>query len=101
MRRWSLVRVRGASMAPTLADGDLLLLRHGLAGRPGDVAVVRLPGDRPTAVKRLVHRDGDAWWVERDNPRVGVDSWTLGVPVPAGAVVGIVRVRLWPWPSRV
>jgi len=97
---WSLVRVRGSSMSPTLADGDVLLVRGGGPGRVGDIAVVRLPGGRPRSVKRLARLDGDGWWVERDNPREGVDSWTLGVPVPGADVLGIARARVWPRPGR-
>jgi hypothetical protein len=95
---WSLVRVRGSSMSPTLSDGDLLLVRA-RPGRVGDIAVVRLPGGRPTSVKRLVRQDGDGWWVERDNPREGVDSWTLGVAVPDIDLLAIAEARVWPRPK--
>ena len=94
------MRVRGESMVPTLADGELLLVRAGKVGRAGDLAVVRLPGGRPLAVKRLARREGDGWWVERDNPREGVDSWTLGAAVHDVDVVAIVRARVWPRPRR-
>ena len=59
--------VSGRSMEPTLYDGDRLLVRYGARPRPGRLAVIRLP-DRPIAVKRLVSRLDDGWWVERDNP---------------------------------
>ena len=62
------------------------------------MAVVRLP-DGTLAVKRLERYDDDGWWVTRDNPREGVDSWTLGRPV--AEVLGVVRWRLWPRPGRV
>jgi signal peptidase I len=90
--------VRGRSMEPTLYDGDRLLVRHGGAPRVGDLVVVRLP-DGVVAVKRATFRDrsGDepGWWVERDNARVGVDSWTVGA-VPDSRVVAVVVSRLWP-----
>ncbi|MGV1007001.1 MAG: S24/S26 family peptidase [Dermatophilaceae bacterium] len=77
--------VAGRSMEPTLCDGDLLLVGWGMPVRPGRLALVRLPegpdGPRVLAVKRVTGRDpGDAtrWWVERDNPREGVDSWLVG-----------------------
>ena len=101
---WSVVVVRGRSMLPTLTDGDLLLVRGGSAARrrarTGRLAVVRLPGGRPVSVKRLGVRDAEGWWVERDNPREGVDSWQLGAPVPDAGVLGVVAARLWPPPFR-
>jgi hypothetical protein len=102
-RSWSLgglrlVRVRGRSMLPTLRDGDLLLVRLGAAAGVGRLAVVRLPDGRPVAVKRVVRREPGGWWVERDNPREGVDSWQVGV-VPDRDVVGRVLARVWP-PGR-
>jgi signal peptidase I len=98
MLRWRLLRVRGRSMTPTLPDGSLVLLRRSARPDPGDVVVVSLPGGRPDAVKRAVHRDAQGWWVERDNPREGVDSWTVGA-IPEGQVHGVVRWRLWPRPG--
>ena len=100
-RGWHLVRVRGRSMLPTLGDGDVLLVRGGAAARPGDVVVVTLPGDRPLAVKRLVGPDPDGsggWWVERDNPVEGVDSWAVGAVAP-DHLHGVARARLWPRPG--
>lgn len=95
--RWGLARVHGRSMQPTLGDGDRLLLDYRRAPRAGDIAVVRLPGG-VLAVKRLETLAGDGWWVSRDNPREGVDSWTLGAP--AEEVRAVAVVRLWPRPRR-
>jgi hypothetical protein len=86
-------------MEPTLYDGDRLLLAHGAGPRPGGLAVVRLP-DGVVAVKRTVRREPDGWWVERDNPAVGVDSWTVGA-LADDAVVARVLCRLWWWRRRV
>jgi Peptidase S24-like len=86
--------VSGRSMEPTLYDGDRLLVRYGAPPRPGRLAVVRLPG-RPVAVKRLVSRLDDGWWVERDNPLMGVDSGQVGT-IPDGDVLGCVVLRVWP-----
>ena len=94
--RWGLARVHGRSMQPTLRDGDRLLLDHRRTPKTGDVAVVRLP-DGVLAVKRLEMYD-DGWWVSRDNPDEGVDSWTLGAPVDA--VLAVAVVRLWPRSRR-
>ncbi len=88
------VRVVGRSMEPTLREGDQLLVRWGSPPRPGRLVVVRLP-DRPLSVKRAVRREPDGWWLERDNPREGVDSWGVGA-VPDGDVVGVVLLRYWP-----
>jgi len=85
--------VRGRSMEPTLLGGDRLLLLHGARPRPGRLAVVRMPD--VVAVKRVVRRDPDGWWVERDNPSMGVDSWTVGA-VKDEDVLALVVLRLWP-----
>jgi hypothetical protein len=85
-------------MLPTLRDGDRLLVRAGgAAPSPGRLVIVRLPGGRPEAVKRLTRREPDGWWVERDNPAEGVDSWLVGT-IPAADLVGVVQARLWPRP---
>lgn len=94
---WGFAVVRGRSMQPTLYDGDRLLLRHGAPPDPGDLVVVRLP-DGVVAVKRATRREPGGWWVERDNPDEGVDSWLVGA-VPDEDVLAVVRARLWP-PSR-
>jgi phage repressor protein C with HTH and peptisase S24 domain len=90
-------------MLPTLADGDRLLVRGGTAGparaREGRLAVVRLPGGRPLGVKRLLRAEPEGWWVERDNPAEGVDSWHVGA-IPDGDVVAVVVARVWPRPAR-
>ena len=81
-------------MQPTLYDGDRVLVRHGHPPRVGGLAVVRLP-DGVIAVKRVTCRESDGWWVERDNPAEGVDSWTVGA-LRDDAVLARVVVRLWP-----
>jgi phage repressor protein C with HTH and peptisase S24 domain len=86
-------------MQPTLRDGDRLLVRLDAAARVGVLVVVRLPGGRPEAVKRVVHREPGGWWVERDNPAEGVDSWLVGA-IADDDVLGVVRGRLWPRPRR-
>ena len=86
-------------MEPTLHDGDLLLVRVGRVPADGSLVVVRLPGRSGLSVKRLVRQDSDGWWVERDNPREGVDSWAVGA-VPVGDMVAHVVTRLWP-PRRI
>ncbi len=96
---WGMAVVHGRSMQPTLRDGDRLLVRHGATPRVGALVVVRLPG-RGLAVKRATMRQPGGWWVERDNPDEGVDSWQVGA-IPEADVVAVVRARLWPlWPLR-
>ena len=95
-RRLGMAVVRGRSMLPTLRDGDRLLVVHGATPRVGRLAVVRLP-DGVLAVKRLTRREPGGWWVERDNPDEGVDSWTVGAVPDAEVLAGVVA-RLWPAP---
>ncbi len=95
-------------MEPTLHEGDRLVVRYGVTPRAGRLAVVRLPdgpdGPRPLAVKRVVGAapgEPGAWWVERDNPVEGVDSWLVG-GIPQADVLGLVllRVPTPPWRRR-
>jgi hypothetical protein len=95
--RFGIAVVRGRSMEPTLRDGDRLLVAYGARPRVDRLAVVRLP-DRPVAVKRVTARVDDGWWVERDNPADGVDSWLVGA-VADDDVIACVLARLWPRPA--
>ncbi len=103
--------VSGRSMEPTLYDGYGLLLRFSASALPGRMAFFRIRY-RPVAVKRLVSRLDDGWWVERDNPAMGVDSGQVGT-IPDEDVLAGVVLRVWPlvrrgrrsgrpgaWPSR-
>jgi hypothetical protein len=94
VRRVGIAVVRGRSMEPSLHDGDRLLVVHGAPARTGGLAVVRLP-DGVVAVKRATRREPDGWWVERDSPTEGVDSWSVGA-IPDRDVVARVLARLWP-----
>ena len=103
MRRLGIALVHGRSMEPTLHEGDRLLVMYGAPPRRGKLAVVLLPDDssgaaRPLAVKRIWGPDpggSHGWWVERDNPREGVDSWTAGVgAIPTDGIRARVLVRL-------
>lgn len=101
MIRPGLARVVGASMEPTLHEGDLLLVLWGARVRVGSLAIVRLPRDRhgaprPVSVKRIAGTDPSdrsRWWIERDNPKVGVDSWMVG-SLPDEAVLARVLLRI-------
>ena len=102
-----MVRVTGASMEPTLHQGDLLLIRYGAPPLLGSIVVARLPRDRdgvprPVSVKRLTSRDPadpERWWVERDNPAAGADSWLFG-SIADDDVLARVVWRIWPRPGR-
>lgn len=98
--RVGLAVVRGRSMAPTYVDGDRLLVAYGVRPRVGRAHVIRLPdgadGRRPVAVKRITRAVDDGWWVERDNPAEGVDSWLVG-GIPTADVLGVVLLRLPRW----
>ena len=95
MRRYGIVVVRGRSMEPTLQDGDRFVVEYDRLPRAGDLVVVRLP-ERPLAVKRATRREPEGWWVERDNPAEGVDSWAVGA-VADQDVVAVLRWRIWPF----
>ena len=95
-------------MAPALYPGDRLLIRYrrspGTGVAAGDVVLARF-ADGTLAVKRVgeacATRSGaPGWWLVSDNPREGVDSRHRG-PVADDAVLGVVRLRLWPRPGRV
>jgi hypothetical protein len=87
-------------MEPGLRSGDRLLVRGGARGATaGRIVIVRLPGVEPVAVKRLALRTRDGWWVERDNPREGADSWQRGA-VAEDDLLGVAICRLWPRPGR-
>jgi hypothetical protein len=94
------VVVEGRSMLPTLRPGDRLLVGYDHPVRDGDVVVVRLPDGAGLGVKRALRHDDDGWWVERDNPAEGADSWLWGSAVADADVLGVVRWRLWPRPGR-
>ena len=84
-------------MAPTLRDGDALLVRRGGRFREGAVVVARFRS-RPDllVVKRAVHRQDGGWWVRGDNDLVTDDSRAYGV----ADVIGLVWFRYWPRPGR-
>jgi nickel-type superoxide dismutase maturation protease len=90
---WYPVLVRGPSMAPSLRDGDALLVHRTTRVRPGDVVVARFRV-RPSllVVKRVARAEGTGWWLIGDNEFVADDSRAYGVADIDGKVV----LRWWP-----
>lgn len=87
-------------MEPGLCHGDRVLIRYAARVRPGDRVVVRF-ADGTLAVKRaserrLTRTGAPGWWVLSDNAAEGIDSRHRGV-LAENAVLGVVRLRLWPW----
>ncbi|MCW2753128.1 MAG: hypothetical protein JWQ32_539 [Marmoricola sp.] len=90
-------------MRPTLRPGDRLLVAYGAGIAPGCLVMARF-ADGTLAVKRVGHAattgsGGPGWFLTSDNPEQGIDSRHRG-PVPADAVLGVVRARLWSRPRR-
>jgi signal peptidase I len=117
LTRWVAIPwvVVGPSMAPTLRQGDRVLIDlwsyRRRAPRPGEVALLDGPGNVPL-VKRVVRgplppgeRVGDLvdptrpreplYWVEGDNRAVSADSRRFG-PVPWRRFRGRILFRYWP-----
>ncbi|MEY5144968.1 MAG: hypothetical protein RL745_335 [Actinomycetota bacterium] len=89
----SRVRVSGQSMAPTYADGDVLLVSAWLGAGRGDVVVVEHPErDGLLIIKRITDVRSEQgrrqMWLEGDNPDMSKtdDSWRFGW-------VDVVRIR--------
>lgn len=82
-------------MAPTLKDGDVVLVRNQRQPRTSDVVVVTwVTRPHQLSVKRAVSPNENGWHVEGDNPAASTDSRELG---PA-RTHGVVVARLWPQP---
>ena len=97
---WQLVEVTGPSMAPTLLNGDWLLIQRISSGaelvREGDVVVLRHPLQQDLLiVKRAVERRDGGWWVMGDNAFVENDSREFGT-VPDELVLARARGRFRP-----
>ncbi len=91
-------------MTPALYPGDRILIRYRRRPRAGDVVMARFP-DGTLAVKRVESArqtvsGASGWWLVSANPDEGVDSRHRG-PVADEAVLGVVLLRVWPWPRRI
>jgi nickel-type superoxide dismutase maturation protease len=94
------IEVSGASMSPTLADGDrLLLVRKRSRLRPGDLVALRDPHDSGRLlVKRVARLESAGLVVHGDNPASSRDSRSFGT-VPRASIVGRPVYRYHP-PER-
>jgi nickel-type superoxide dismutase maturation protease len=92
------VVVEGASMEPTLAPGDRVLVVRARRLHPHDVVAVRDPRDQGRVlVKRIGAVLEDEIVVRGDNPAASTDSRSFG-PVPTTAVIGrVVRCYAPSW----
>ena len=91
-------------MEPSLRPGDRLLVDYRRRPTAADVVLARFP-DGTLAVKRVDSSRSTVsgepgWWLLSDNAAEGVDSRHRGA-FADGAVLGVVRLRLWPRPGRV
>ncbi|WP_245839463.1 S24 family peptidase [Mycobacterium aquaticum] len=86
------VGVSGPSMAPTLRDGDALMVYRTRRVRPGDLVIARFES-RPDllVVKRAIRPYRGGWWIEGDNPLVADDSRKYG----EATVTARVLFRYW------
>ena len=80
-------------MEPTLHDGEWWIALRTTRVRPGQIVVIEQP-EQPglLAVKRLIRRDADGWWVEGDNPSMSRDSRDFGA-LPDSRIVGRLLLR--------
>ncbi|WP_414713678.1 S24 family peptidase [Sphingomonas sp.] len=90
----SMIRVRGDSMAPTLADGDSIMVDRAAALRPLRDGIHVLRIDDALVVKRLAMLDDGRVAIRSDNPAVadpGIRALaaveTIGRVVWAGGVI--------------
>src|SRR5438067_1720661 len=93
---FSLYRVKGKSMLPTLPSGKLVLARQWFIGlKPGQLVVIHHQGlDK---IKRLRDIHGDKIFVTGDNATASTDSRQFGW-LPVKAVVGKVTfTKLLGW----
>jgi signal peptidase I len=101
--------VSGASMEPTLRDGervlvDLLSYRR-RSPRPGEIVLLDGPAGSGALVKRITHGPNPGpefgrtvFLVKGDNASESLDSRAFG-PVPSARIRGRVVFRYWP-PGR-
>ena len=87
-------------MVPTLRDGDVVLVRHGAAIRPGDVVLARFRSmpDR-LVLKRAVRARRRRLVARLRQPVAGGDSASHGVADVLGASWSLAAGVGAPWPG--
>ena len=88
------VRVAGASMAPTLAPGDIALVALGRRPIAGDIALIRVPGHEQVLHRVVEVADRGAVRTRGDaNPVADFEMVPAGHV--AGRCIGVVPVGTW------
>lgn len=86
-------RVTGNSMAPTLVDGQHVLVRAVATADPGSIVVVRHPFRTDIRmIKRVQSVHADGLHLTGDNPAESSDSSALG-RIPWIHLIGVVTAR--------
>jgi len=93
--RRKILRVSGASMAPTLPEGSVIAVRRSDGGLPslGQIVVVRDPHTGRRLVKRCSSHGANTFAVCSDNPHEARDSRSFG-PLSRQHLIGL---AVWRW----
>lgn len=85
-------------MAPTLNDGDWVIVRRAREAIPGQIVLAEFEL-KPDfiVIKRVVRTGNEGLWLAGDNAAESDASEKYGYAVPLGVVVA----RYWPWPRRI
>lgn len=86
----SWARARGASMTPTIGDGDLVLIDHSQRRIEDQDLIWAFTMDETRGIKRL-RRKGDRVQIMSDNPSVSVDEEPLDFLNIIGRVVAVIQ----------
>lgn len=87
------MRVVGQSMAPTLNDGEFVLVSERIEPRAGAIVTARGSGSTVEIIKRVSQIDSAGVWLLSDNAQVGTDSRSFGALNPS-SVTGVVTIIL-------